>query len=145
MSSTQQQDKYTQATRDVIERAKQSVMKYKHTHLTPEHILLGLVEVNDPEVMKGLKIGKATPDQIRVLVQHHLRIGDLQIPENQLAFSERAKRVIEAAREESIRAQKPQIGPEHILLGLTRVKNTIASAVLAAIDLGTDAVRDALK
>jgi len=138
------QDRFTPTLRETIERAKQSVLKYKHTHITPEHLLLGLVSVADPEVLRGVKIATATPEQIRILVERHLRAGDAAISEDQLGFSERAKRVIETAREESVRAQKPQIGPEHLLIGLTLVRNTVASAVLAAVDLKTDLLRETL-
>ncbi len=145
MSEATPQDKYTPATRDAIEKARESVKAYKHTHITPEHILLGLIALNHESVNRGFKLGKATPDQIKILVQHHLRVGEYVIADDLLSFSERAKRVIETAREEAQRVQKPQIGPEHLLLGLARVKNTVAAAVLAAVDLVPDAVRDAVK
>jgi ATP-dependent Clp protease ATP-binding subunit ClpC len=142
MSEAESLDRFTPATREVIAQAKKSVRQYKYTHITPEHILLGILAANDATVLKGMKAGKATPDQIKTLVQHHLRAGEHDVPEDQLSLSERAKRVVEAAKEESVRAQKGQIGPEHLLLGLTRVRNTVACAVLAAVDLPTDLLRD---
>ena len=144
MSGTAASDRFTPSTRQVIEQAKASVLKYKHTHITPEHILLAIVETHDPALIKGFQIAKATPAQIKVLVEHHLRVGDLLLTEDQLAFSERAKRVIETAKEESVQAQKAQIGPEHLLLGLARVRNTVAAAVLAAVDLKEDELRTAV-
>jgi ATP-dependent Clp protease ATP-binding subunit ClpC len=144
MMSTATGDRFTAGTRESIERAKASVMKYKHTHITPEHILLGIVDGSDAAVQKGLKIGKATPAQIRVLIEHHMRPGELVLKDEQIGFSERAKRVIEAAQEEAQTAKKEQIGPEHVLLGLARVRNTVASAVLAAIDLHEDELRKAI-
>ena len=133
-AAAETQDRFTKSLRETIERARQSVLKYQHTHITPEHLLLGLIALEDPQVLRALKSGKATPLQLRVLVERHLRVGDVLIEDDQLGFSERAKRAIEIAREESVRAQKTQIGPEHLLLGLTQVKNTVASAVLAAVD-----------
>jgi ATP-dependent Clp protease ATP-binding subunit ClpC len=144
MSANAPGDRFTPATREVIEQAKASVLKYKHTHITPEHMLLALVQTNDTLLAKGFQIAKATPAQIKILVEHHLRVGDMQLSDEQLAFSERAKRVIEAARDESARAHKEQIGPEHLLLGLARVRNTVAGAVLAAVDLKEDELRTAV-
>jgi ATP-dependent Clp protease ATP-binding subunit ClpC len=144
MSGTAMADRFTPATRQVIEQAKLSVLKYKHTHITPEHLLLAIVETNDPVLAKGFHIGKATPAQIKVLVEHHLRIGDILLADDQLTFSERAKRVIETAKDESVKSQKTQIGPEHLLLGLARVRNTVAAAVLAAVDLKEDELRTAV-
>ncbi len=144
MSGNATSDRFTPATRQVIEQAKASVLKYKHTHITPEHMLLALVQMNDTVLAKGFQIANATPAQIKILVEHHLRVGDLQLTDEQLTFSERAKRVIEAAKDESVRAQKPQIGPEHLLLGLARTRNTVAGAVLAAVDLKEDELRTAI-
>jgi len=143
-SGAETQDRFTPAMRDTIDRARQSVVKYKHTHITPEHMLLGLIAVGSPEVIRALSSAVAKPEQIRVLVEHHLRVGDMAVSEDQLGFSERAKRVIETAREECVRAKKPQIGPEHLLLGLVQVRNTVAAAVLAAVDLKPDTVRQSL-
>lgn len=142
---TEAYDRFTQSTRAAIEQAKKSVLKYKYSYITPEHILLGLLNAADPAVVQAMSAGKAKPEQIRVLLEHHLRPGDYELTEEQLSFSERAKRVIEAAREEAVRDQRLQIAPEHILLGLTRVRNTVAGAVLAAVDLKTETLRKALK
>jgi ATP-dependent Clp protease ATP-binding subunit ClpC len=142
---TEAYDRFTQSTRDAIQEAKKSVLKYKYSYITPEHILLGLIAMADPVVLRAMGAGKATPQQVKILLEHHLRPGDYELTEDQLAFSERAKRVIEAAREEAVRVQRLQIAPEHILLGLTRVRNTVAGAVLAAVDLRTETLRKALK
>jgi ATP-dependent Clp protease ATP-binding subunit ClpC len=144
MESAATPDRFTAATRDVIMRARDSVLKYKHTHITPEHILLSLMDTKDEALTKSMTTSNGTPDQIKMLLQHHLRIGDVVLKEEEITFSERAKRVIETAREESIRAKASQIGPQHLLLGLAMVRNTVAGAVLAAVDLKEDAIRAAL-
>jgi ATP-dependent Clp protease ATP-binding subunit ClpC len=141
MAGTGRMDRYTQATRDAIAHAKKSVTRYRHSHITPEHIFFGLMELNDPLVLKGLSNKRASAKELRMLVEKHLRNGEYDIPDDELTFSERAKRVIEAAREECVRAQAKQIAPEHILLGMTRVPNTVCGAVLSAVDLSTDIVR----
>lgn len=145
MQPGKQNDRFTPETRNVIAIAKRSVMEYRHTHITPEHILVGILTESSPMVEAIFKASNATPDQIRELVKHHQRPGDEEaIPEHLVTFSERAKRVIEAARTEAQRARAPQIAPEHLLLGLTMVPNTVCGAVLRAVELTTDKVREAL-
>ena len=144
MESAATPDRFTASTRDIIVRARESVIQYKHTHITPEHMLLALMDTKDDALAAGMKTAKATPEQIKVLLKHHLRIGEVVMKEDQITFSERAKRVIETAREESIRAQSQQIGPQHLLLGLAMVRNTVAGAVLAAVDLKEDTLRATL-
>lgn len=141
MTMTRSQDRFTDATRNAIALAKQSVVQFRHTHITPEHMLLGLLGDGSPAVLTALKTGKATPEQIRLLVLQHLRPNPSGIPEEMIRFSERAKRVIETAKEEAVRAKVEQIGPEYLLLGLTRVANTVCGAVLRAVDVKTETIR----
>jgi ATP-dependent Clp protease ATP-binding subunit ClpC len=133
-----------ETTRDVIQLAKASSIEFKHTHITPEHMLLGLLKQQGGDLARAFKLAKASPDQIRELILHHLRPGDEAIPEHLISFSERAKRVIESARQEAKRFRAPQLAPEHLLLGLTLVPNTVSGAVLRAVGLTTEAVREAL-
>lgn len=122
----------------VIQRAKEHARKYRHSHISPEHLLLSIVETGGVEALKIIQRGRATPAQMVLLIQHHLREGENDIPIEQLNFSERGKRVLEAARQESVRVQASTIEPRHILLGLSKVHNTVAAAVLGAVDLKGD-------
>jgi len=122
----------------VIERAKEHARTYRHSHISPEHLLLSIVEVGGTEALKIIQRGRATPAQMVLLIQHHLREGENDIAIEQLNFSERAKRVMEAARQESARTQSEKIEPRHILFGLSKVHNTVAAAVLGAVDLKGD-------
>jgi len=137
-------DRFTQSTRDAVQMAKQSSLEFKHTHITPEHLLLGLLKQSDSGVNKAVSHAKASPEQIRELVLHHLRADDEGIPEHLITFSERGKRVIESARHEAQRLRAAQLAPEHLLLGLTLVPNTVCGAVLRAVGLTTESVREAL-
>jgi len=137
-------DRFTQSTRDAVQMAKQSSLEFKHTHITPEHILLGLLKQSDVGVNKAVSHAKASPEQIRELVLHHLRADDKGISEHLMTFSERGKRVIELARHEAQRLRADQLAPEHLLLGLTLVPNTVCGAVLRAVGLTTESVREAL-
>lgn len=131
-------DNFTPEGVAVIDRAKEYARKYRHSHISPEHLLLSIVEAGGTEALKIIQRGRATPDQMVQLIKHHLREGENDIPAEQLNFSERGKRVLEAARLESVRLQAPKIEPRHILLGLSKVHNTVAAAVLGAVDLKGD-------
>lgn len=142
MAAAETQDKYAPGTYTVIGLAKKSVVQFKHQYITPEHILLGMLASNDPGVLQVLSKASATPEQIRSLMLHHLRPGDKQvIAEEQLTFSERAKRVVEAAKQEAVRAQSPQVLPQHLIVGMTVVTNTVCGAVLRAVGINTENAR----
>lgn len=135
-----QEETFAPDTYSVIGLAKKSVVEYKHQYITPEHILLGMIAGDFPGVQKILANSKATPDQIRALLKSHLRPGDAGVPENDLTFSERAKRVIETGSKEAMRAGKGQVQPEHLMLGLTLVTNTVCGAVLRAVGITPESV-----
>lgn len=59
-------------------------------------------------------------------------------------FSEATKRVLTLAQEEAERAHHSYIGTEHILLGLLRERDTVASVVLDRINVDIDEVRRAI-
>jgi ATP-dependent Clp protease ATP-binding subunit ClpC len=50
-------------------------------------------------------------------------------------FSRRARRVLAYAQEEALRLNHPYIGTEHLLLGLVREENSVASRVLRGLGL----------
>ena len=56
-------------------------------------------------------------------------------------FTERVRKVLSTAREEASDLGHEYVGTEHILLGLTRDRG-VASAVLANLDISTDALRN---
>ena len=138
-------DRFMDSTREAIRLARQSSMEFKHTHITPEHLLLGLLKREDVSLDKAFGTARASRTQIRELVLHHIRPGEEGIPEHLVAFSERAKRVIESARLEAQRVRASQMAPEHLLLGLSMVPNTVCSAVLRAVGMTTEVLRETLE
>jgi hypothetical protein len=56
-------------------------------------------------------------------------------------FTDRARRVVMLAQEESRRLNHNYIGTEHILLGLVREGEGVAAQALASLDVALDAVR----
>ena len=140
MSTPQAQDTYSTETYQLMALAKRSVLKYKHPYITPEHMLLSILELNSVPLQKVLAASQATPEQIRQLMKAHLRDGDTVQEESQIKFSERAKRVIEASKQEARRAGVAQVAPEHFLLGLTKVTNTVCGAVLRAVRINDKSV-----
>lgn len=56
-------------------------------------------------------------------------------------FTERAKRVLILAQEESVKSHRSYIHSEHLLLGLLRESDGLAAKVLAALGVEIDNVR----
>ena len=60
-------------------------------------------------------------------------------------FSERARRVLTLAQEEAQRFNHPNIGPEHILLGIVGEPDGVASKVLVNLGVSLTKVRSAVE
>src|SRR5262245_54810383 len=60
-------------------------------------------------------------------------------------FTERARRVLSLAQEESQRFNHSYIGTEHLLLGLTRDEGGVAQKALAGLGIEVDKVRSAVE
>lgn len=56
-------------------------------------------------------------------------------------FTDRVRRTLSAAREEAVGLHHEYVGPEHILLGLLRSDNGMASTVLSSLAINPDQVR----
>lgn len=60
-------------------------------------------------------------------------------------FTKRAQKVIMLAQEEAVRMHYPYVGTEHLLLGLIREGEGIASRVLADLNINAEGVRSAIE
>jgi ATP-dependent Clp protease ATP-binding subunit ClpC len=60
-------------------------------------------------------------------------------------FTERVRRVLTYAREEAARLQHDYVGTEHILLGLIREPNGVAVAVLQALNVDLQQIRERIE
>jgi ATP-dependent Clp protease ATP-binding subunit ClpA len=58
-----------------------------------------------------------------------------------IAFTPRAKQAMELALREALALKDRHIGPEHILLGILRVKTNLAVELLRRLNVAPDAVR----
>ncbi|HET6384374.1 MAG TPA: Clp protease N-terminal domain-containing protein [Armatimonadota bacterium] len=56
-------------------------------------------------------------------------------------FTERAKRVVIAAQEEAANAGEPYVRPEHLLLGLVKPNDSVATKVLENLGVPAEHVR----
>ena len=58
-----------------------------------------------------------------------------------IPFTPRAKKVLELSLREAIALRHKHIGPEHILLGLTRIKDGVLPEILATLGVSAGALR----
>ena len=128
----------TESARRVVVLAQEEARRLKHDYTGPEHLLLGLLHTEGglaAEVLQSLGI---TLEDARRQVARTVGTGEQTSPEA-LAFTPRAKKILELALREALSLGHNYIGSEHLLLGVLRETESVACRVLLA--LGADPLK----
>jgi hypothetical protein len=133
-------DKFTDRARSVLMFSQQEALRFNHNYIGTEHILLGLLRVDDGLAARVLRGMGVELDKARTAVEFILARGDRPIV-GEVGLTPRAKRVIELAIEEARGLEHNYIGTEHMLLGLVREGEGIAAGVLESLGVNLDKVR----
>ena len=129
---------FTPRAKKVMELALREANDLGHSYIGTEHILLGLIREGDG-VAAGVLTGLgADRPQVRQQVEEIIGRGQ-QAPPGHIAFTPRAKKVLELALREAQQLGHNYVGTEHILLGLIREGEGVAAQVL--VKLGADLER----
>ena len=116
-------EKFTERARELVQKAQDILVRYQHTQLDTEHLLLAMVEQNDGlavQVLQNLSVDTRT---LGHAVEEALaRAPKVQYADSgaQIYITPRIKRVFDLAKEEAQRLQDSYIGVEHLLLGLVK-------------------------
>src|SRR5205085_11798753 len=133
-------DKFTERARKVLTLAQEEATRFNHNYIGTEHLLLGLIREGEGVAAKVLRNLGVELDKVRSEVEFIIGRGDRMIA-GEIGLTPRAKKVIELAVDEARRLGHHYIGTEHLLLGLVREGEGIASAVLEKLGVNLDKVR----
>ncbi|MDD5423561.1 MAG: ATP-dependent Clp protease ATP-binding subunit, partial [Candidatus Omnitrophica bacterium] len=128
--------------RKVILLAKEEAKRFNHDYIGTEHILLGLVREGEGVAAAVLASFGMGADKIRLEVEKLVQPGPSTVISGDLPFTPKAKKVIELAMDEARSLGHNYIGTEHLLLGLIREGEGVASQVLMNLGLELEKVRE---
>ncbi|MDD5174014.1 MAG: ATP-dependent Clp protease ATP-binding subunit, partial [Candidatus Omnitrophica bacterium] len=135
-------NRFTERARKVILLAKEEAKRFNHDYIGTEHILLGLVREGEGVAAAVLASFGLTPDKIRIEVEKLVQPGPSTVISGDLPFTPKAKKVMELATEEARALGHNYIGTEHLLLGLIREGEGVASQVLMNLGMELERVRE---
>jgi ATP-dependent Clp protease ATP-binding subunit ClpC len=135
-------NRFTERARKVILLAKEEAKRFNHDYIGTEHILLGLVREGEGVAAAVLASFGLVPDKIRLEVEKLVQPGPSTVISGDLPFTPKAKKVIELAMDEARALGHNYIGTEHLLLGLIKEGEGVASQVLMNLGLELDKVRE---
>src|SRR5438445_8530475 len=133
-------DKFTERARKVLQLAQEEAQRFNHNYIGTEHLLLGLVREGEGVAAKVLANLGVELNKVRSAVEFIIGRGDRAVM-GEIGLTPRAKKVIELAVDEARRLGHHYIGTEHLVLGLIREDEGIASGVLASLGVNLEKVR----
>src|SRR3989338_2878981 len=135
-------NKFTERARKVILLAKQEAKRFNHDYIGTEHILLGLLREGEGVAAAVLQSLGMNLNNIRLEVEKLVQVGPATVVSGDLPFTPKAKKVMELAMEEARTLGHNYIGTEHLLLGLIREGEGVASQVFMNMGLDLEKVRE---
>src|SRR5512136_573377 len=123
-------ERFTERARKVIILAREEAIRLGHNFVGTEHLLLGLIREGDGLAVAILKKLNVNVSALKAEIEKIVAVGTEFSPAGEIPFTPQAKKVLEYAISEARSLSHNYIGTEHLLLGLIREGEGIASLVL---------------
>ncbi|WP_196598448.1 ATP-dependent Clp protease ATP-binding subunit [Pectinatus frisingensis] len=136
-------NKLTFSAERVLELANYEASKQRCGYIGTEHILLGLIREKKGLAAKALASLGVTRDMVRSRLNNIIIIPPIMAG-NTLSYTPLAKMVMNLAEDEAQALGHDYIGTEHILLGLIRQDDAIASKILVSLGVDLDVVHSTI-
>ncbi len=138
---------FTQRAKAVLAIAQEEAKYFKHQSVGSEHILLALIIEQDGIAGKTLREMRVNENDIREEIEHLTGYGSMKdYPTGGfLPYSPRARQIFAYAGDEAKRLGAQQIGTEHLLLGLLRDEEILASRIMLNLGMSLAKMRQLLK
>jgi Clp amino terminal domain, pathogenicity island component len=125
-------ERFTPRARQVLSEAKTAAETLRHNFIGTEHLLLGLLSVEDgigAQVLHDLGVGS---EEVRRRVEQLVGPGPKAVV-NKFPFTPRSKKTLELALRHALSFGHNYIGTEHILLGLLDLRDGVAVQILESM------------
>lgn len=134
-------DQFTDRARRVMQLANQEAQRFNHEYIGTEHILIGLVKEGAGVGFMVLNRLRLDIGKIRRSVEEFTQPGPNRVVFGKLPQCPIATKALNFAIEEANNLHHNYVGTEHILLGLLRDQECVASMALRSLGVDIDIVR----
>ncbi len=129
-------ERFAEDARQVVVLAQDEARELGHNYIGTEHLLLGLLRKEEGLAWRVLASLDVTLEEVRQEVLRIVGTGD-KTATGAVPFTPRAKKILEHSLREALSLGQDSIGTEHVLLGLVREEQGLATRIL--LDFGVDA------
>jgi ATP-dependent Clp protease ATP-binding subunit ClpC len=141
MSTTGGFNNFTPRAQQVINLARRESDRFNHPYIGTEHLLLGLISLGEGVAVTVLDRLGVSLEAVRIEVESAVGQGPETKVEGNVPFTPRSKKVLQLALVEAQSLNHTYVGTEHILLGLLREGEGVASQVLRNLNVDLEGVR----
>lgn len=137
---------FTSNAKKVLLLAEKEARYYSHQAVGTEHLLLGLIQETSGIAGKVLRELDVTMESIRDEIEQFttFQVKEEGAPKQPLQYSPRAHEIVTFAADEARKMQRKTVGTEHLLLGLLRNEEILASQILQNIGIDLPTARAAV-
>jgi len=133
-------DNYGIGARRALAHAREIALRLQHKTISTEHLLCGLLDSNDPLVNSTIANLGVNVTRIRQALEFVIGKGARPVL-IEPTLSPSARQVLDLAEREAQNTQAPEVGTEHLLLGLLAEGEGIAAGVLESFGISAERVR----
>ena len=133
-------DAFSEQTLELLQRAAEKAHELRRGELDSEHLYVLADNDIAAALLKELKLSAA---DIRAYIDEHAHTGtaDPDMPLERMTVSPRLKKALQFAFRASHELGHSYVGPEHLLIGLAAVPDSIAGALLRKYGVTPEALR----
>ena len=136
--------RFSERARRVVFFSQEEAGKLGESFISTEHLLLGLLRVDDCVACRILDRMGVTLEKIRSEIERQAVSRDGKLAQD-IDLAPRAKRIIDLAYDEARQLNNNYIGTEHLLLGLIREEEGLAGRVLSLLGVELEKTREEVR
>ena len=136
--------KFSPRVKDVISMSKEEAIRLKNEYITVEHILLGLIRLNDGTAIRLINEFQIDLAIIRKELESVLSKSsvDFSLTTTNIPLVKQAERIIKMTYLEAKQFKSPIIGTQHLLLSILRDENSVSCSILNKYGILYENVKD---
>jgi ATP-dependent Clp protease ATP-binding subunit ClpC len=139
--SDEAMNNFTPRAQQVLALARKEADRFNHNFVGTEHLLLGLIKLNQGVAVNVLQKLGLDLETVRMEVEKQVGTGPDQKMIGNIPYTPRVKKVLALAAKEAKALNHTYVGTEHILLGLLREGDGVAARVLKNLDVDIEQTR----
>lgn len=137
--------KFTERARKVLTLASEEAHQYHHSGVGTDHLLLAIMSEGEGVAARALDLLQVPEDELRKQIETLHPAEEQLVGDGMIGMTPQGKESIELAVQEARSLGHHYIGTEHLLLGLLREEEDIASQVLRKSGVTLENARERVK